>query len=132
MKSLVDYIHAKGLKAGIYSNARENTCGSIYDNDKFIKVDWCGGEKMNLDEKTEYLKIIRTVKAINPEIVFNICCWKFPGEWAIHEADSWRISGDIRNTFQSILTSSTLIPIFIAMHQQAITTTWICCRSDAG
>jgi hypothetical protein len=128
MKSLVDYIHAKGLKAGIYSDAGENTCGSIYDSDKngvgvglyghldqdcnkffrewgfdFIKVDWCGGEKMNLDEKTEYLKIIRTVKAINPEIVFNICRWKFPGEWAIHEADSWRISGDIRNTFESIL-----------------------------
>lgn len=29
MKSLVDYIHAKGLKAGIYSDAGENTCGSI-------------------------------------------------------------------------------------------------------
>jgi len=128
MKSLVNYIHAKGLKAGIYSDAGENTCGSIYDNDKngvgvglyghldqdcnkffrewkfdFIKVDWCGGEKINLDEKTEYLKIIHAVKAINPEIVFNICRWKFPGEWAIKEADSWRISGDIRNTFQSIL-----------------------------
>jgi hypothetical protein len=29
MKSLVDYIHAKGLKAGIYSDAGENTCGSF-------------------------------------------------------------------------------------------------------
>jgi hypothetical protein len=122
-----------GIGVGLYGHLGQNCFKFFKDwGFDFIKVDWCGGEKMNLDEKTEYLKIIRTVKAINPEIVFNICCWKFPGEWAIHEADSWRISGDIRNTFQSILTSSTLIPIFIAMHQQAITTTWICCRSDAG
>ena len=28
MRSLVDYIHKKGLKAGIYSDAGDNTCGS--------------------------------------------------------------------------------------------------------
>lgn len=128
MKALSDYIHSKGLKAGIYTDAGENTCGSIYDKDSsgigagiyrhmeedcniffktwgydFIKVDWCGGEKLNLHEQTEYTKIINTVKAINPGIVFNICRWKFPGEWAIEMADSWRISGDIREKFSSIL-----------------------------
>lgn len=128
MKSLVDYIHSKKLKAGIYTDAGENTCGSIYDKDlkgagsgiyghidqdctlffkdwgfDFLKVDWCGGEKMGLDEKTEYTKIIHAVKKINPDIVFNICRWKFPGEWAINLADSWRISSDIRPEFSSIL-----------------------------
>lgn len=34
MKSLVNYIHSKNLKAGIYTDAGKNTCGSIYDNDK--------------------------------------------------------------------------------------------------
>lgn len=34
MKALADYIHSKGLKAGIYTDAGANTCGSIYDNDK--------------------------------------------------------------------------------------------------
>ena len=34
MKSLVTYIHSKKLKAGIYSDAGRNTCGSIYDNDQ--------------------------------------------------------------------------------------------------
>lgn len=33
MKALADYIHSKGLKAGIYSDAGSNTCGSIYDAD---------------------------------------------------------------------------------------------------
>lgn len=128
MKRLAAYIHSKNLKAGIYTDAGKNTCGSVYDNDKkgfgvgifghieedcnlyfkewdydFLKVDWCGGEKMKLDEETEYTKIISHVKSIDPNLVFNICRWKFPGEWAIKKADSWRISGDINSTFASIL-----------------------------
>jgi alpha-galactosidase len=128
MKALADYIHSKGLKAGIYTDAGQNTCGSMYDNDpkglgvgiyghieqdchrffkewgyNFLKVDWCGGEKMNLDEETEYTKIINAVKAVDSDIVFNVCRWKFPGVWAITKADSWRISGDIESSFSSIL-----------------------------
>src|SRR6478609_9609602 len=128
MKSLTDYIHGKKLKAGVYTDAGKNTCGSIYDNDPngtgvgiyghieedcnlffkewkfdFLKVDWCGGERMKLDEETEYSKIINVVKAINPNIVFNVCRWQFPGVWAIKKADSWRMSGDIQPTFSSII-----------------------------
>ncbi len=68
MKPVVDYIHAKGLKAGIYSDAGKNTCASYFGGDRigvgvglyghdqedidlyfkelnfdFIKVDFCGG-----------------------------------------------------------------------------------------
>ncbi len=128
MKALATYIHSKGLKAGIYTDAGINTCGSIYDKDPngfgvgiyghikqdcnlffnewnydFLKVDWCGGEKQKLDEETEYTKIIDAVKTINKNLVFNVCRWKFPGLWAIKKADSWRISGDIRENFSSIL-----------------------------
>ncbi len=128
MKSLAEYIHSKKLKAGIYTDAGKNTCGSIYDKDTngigvgiyghleedcnlffkewkydFLKVDWCGGEKMDLDEKTEYLKIINAVKTIDSNIVFNVCRWKFPGEWVVDKADSWRVSGDIQSKFSSIL-----------------------------
>ncbi|MEZ7867728.1 MAG: glycoside hydrolase family 27 protein [Paludibacteraceae bacterium] len=128
MRALTDYIHSKKLKAGIYTDAGESTCGSMYNNDKngvgtgiyghiendcnlffndwkfdFLKVDWCGGQKQKLDEETEYLKILNVVKSINPDIVFNICRWQFPGEWAVKKADSWRISGDISNKFSSIL-----------------------------
>ena len=127
MKALADYIHSKGLKAGIYTDAGLNTCGSIWDNDKngvgvgiyghikqdcdqffnqwgydFLKVDWCGGEKQKLDEKTEYLSILKEIRSIRKDIVFNICRWQFPGEWAVKEADSWRISGDISAAWGSI------------------------------
>lgn len=33
MKAVADYIHSKGLKAGIYSDAGGNTCGSLWDKD---------------------------------------------------------------------------------------------------
>lgn len=128
MKALADYIHSKKLKAGIYTDAGENTCGSIYDKDEkgigvgiyghinedcntffktwgydFLKVDWCGGKKMKLNEEAEYTKIISAVRAIDKNLVFNVCRWQFPGEWAINKSDSWRISSDIRSEFSSIL-----------------------------
>jgi hypothetical protein len=58
---------------------------------------------MGLNEEQAYTPIINAVKAIDSNIVFNICRWQFPGVWAIKKADSWRISGDISAHFGSIL-----------------------------
>lgn len=128
MKVIADYIHSKGLKAGIYSDAGINTCASHWDKDTigvgsglmghdrkdlklmlkdwnydFIKVDWCGGDWLGLDVETRYTQIANIIKEIKPNTVFNICRWQFPGTWALQIADSWRISGDISNEFNSIL-----------------------------
>jgi alpha-galactosidase len=128
MKVISEYIHSKGLKAGIYSDAGINTCASHWDKDTigvgsglmghdrkdlklmlndwnydFIKVDWCGGDWLGLDEEIRYTQIANIIKEIKPNTVFNICRWEFPGEWALQIADSWRISGDISNEFSSIL-----------------------------
>ena len=132
MKYMADTIHAKGLKAGIYSDAGELTCGYISDNDvnnhnvglyghdeedlnrylvewgyDFIKVDWCGGQRLGLIQKDRYTTIGRIVKEIESKTgddkIFNVCCWAFPGEWVIDCADSWRTGGDITNTFDSVL-----------------------------
>jgi alpha-galactosidase len=128
MGALVKYIHSKKLKAGIYTDAGMNTCGSIYDKDSlgigvglyghlnqdlhlylkewdfdFLKVDWCGGKVMKLDDQTEYTKIIRAAKAIRPTVNLNVCRWQFPGVWAVNIADSWRVSEDIEATFHAIV-----------------------------
>ena len=72
LQPVVDYIHSKGLKAGIYSDGGYNTCGSYHGGDKdgegvglykhdqqdcdfffkelgfdFIKVDFCGGDPIH-------------------------------------------------------------------------------------
>ncbi|MNK16835.1 Alpha-galactosidase A precursor [compost metagenome] len=128
MRALSNYIHSKGLKAGLYSEGGKNTCGSIWDKDPkgigvgmygheredatlffktwnfdFIKVDWCGGLEMKLDDREQYTKIIAAVKKVRPDIGFNLCRWQFPGEWAIKQVDSWRISQDIQPNFASVL-----------------------------
>lgn len=133
MKSVADYIHSKGLKAGIYSEAGQNTCGSIYDNDTYgvgvgfyghvaqdaqtffdewgydyIKVDYCGAERQGLNEKDSYTEIwnaiSNTAKArAGEDIRFNVCRWMFPGTWVTQVGGSWRISHDIRNNFDETL-----------------------------
>jgi alpha-galactosidase len=128
MKALAKYIHSKELKAGIYSDAGINTCGSYWDKDTigvgvglygherkdlslmlkewkydFIKIDWCGGDWLALDEETCYTELSGLIREIRPDVVFNVCRWQFPGEWVVQMADSWRISGDIANTFESVM-----------------------------
>ena len=77
LRPLVDYIHGKGLRAGIYSDAGRNTCASYWGKPKdeigrgvglyghdaedfdlyfnelnfdFIKIDYCGADAGNNDE----------------------------------------------------------------------------------
>ena len=128
MKKLAEYIHSKGFKAGIYSDAGINTCASYWDKDTigvgmglygheyqdlelmlkdwgydFIKIDWCGGQWLGLDEQTRYTELGTIIRELRPDVVYNICRWQFPGKWAVQIADSWRISGDIANTFESVM-----------------------------
>ena len=128
MKSLANYIHSKGLKAGIYTDAGINTCGCHYDNDTisvgngiygheeqdlnlflkewnydFLKVDWCGGKWLNLDEESRYTYIAEMARKIKPNVVYNVCRWQFPGKWVTNLAHSWRIGGDLRANFNSVL-----------------------------
>ncbi len=128
MAKLAQYIHSKGLKAGIYSDAGINTCASYYDLDTigsgmglwgydrsdltqmlvewkydFLKVDWCGGVWLGLDKENRYTQLSRIIREIRPDAVFNVCAWGFPGKWVTTVADSWRVSIDIENNFESIL-----------------------------
>jgi len=120
MRSLVDYIHAKGLKAGFYSEAGARTCGAQYNNQTgglnggmygydqkdadlffktwdfdFLKVDYCGGLTLKLDEKTRYTAIKTAIDNTGKDVNYNVCRWQFPGSWVTEIADSWRIANDI-------------------------------------
>ncbi|MBK0381941.1 glycoside hydrolase family 27 protein [Pedobacter sp. SD-b] len=128
MKVVSDYIHAKKLMAGIYTDAGINTCGSkgakdtlgvgmgLFGHDEqdlnlylkkwnydFIKIDWCGGVNAGLDDQIRYTEIGNKIRQIKPSAIYNVCRWKFPGNWVTQVADSWRISGDIANNFKSVL-----------------------------
>lgn len=128
MAKLAEYIHSKGLKAGIYTDAGINTCASYYDNDTigsgmglwghdrsdltqmlvewkydFIKIDWCGGVWLGLDKENRYTQLSKIIREIRPDAVYNVCAWGFPGKWVADVADSWRVSIDIENSFESVM-----------------------------
>ena len=129
LKPVADGIHALGLKAGTYSDAGIDTCGSmwgggdkprgagsgLYGHDAedcrlyfnelgfdFIKVDYCGAKRQKLDERARYTEIANAIRATGREVRFNICRWAFPGTWAADIAESWRTTGDIRARWKSL------------------------------
>lgn len=128
MRSISDHIHSLGLKAGIYSDAGDNTCGSSYNKDlngigaglwmhdvqdadqyfnnwnfDFIKIDYCGGIHRRLEERNRYEEIRQVIDSVaGRHIDINVCRWDYPGTWVEKLADSWRISGDIRPVWSSV------------------------------
>ena len=128
MRHVSDYIHSLGMKAGIYTDAGHNTCGSGYNKDPhgigaglwqhevqdarryfnewdfdFIKIDWCGGRDLGLDPQERYLRIREIIDSVAVKHVdINVCRWRFPGTWVNKVGSSWRVSGDIRPNWSSI------------------------------
>ena len=110
MKALGDYLHARGLKFGIYSDAGTNTCacyagsnGHEYQDAftyaswgvDYLKYDWCYTN--NLNPVGAYTTMRSALKRAGRPILFSICEWgsNRPWEWAQNIGHSWRTTGDI-------------------------------------
>ena len=134
LKGIVDFIHSKKLKAGIYSDAGRNTCGSMFNGDvigkgvglyehdqqdcdfffkelgfDFIKVDFCGGsyfhneDHLVLNERERYTAIAEAIKNTGrTDVRMNACRWAYPGTWINDVAFSWRTTGDINCSWESV------------------------------
>jgi alpha-galactosidase len=115
MKVLGDYIHSKGLKFGIYSDAGEKTCagrpgsmGHEYQDAlryanwgvDYLKYDWCNTGKRNAEEA--YATMRDALKAAGRPIVFSMCEWGTakPWLWAAGTGNLWRTTGDISDHWE--------------------------------
>lgn len=118
MKALGDYIHAKGLKFGIYSCAGSLTCqgrpgsrGYQFQDARqyatwgvdFLKYDWCSNEGQNA--KAAYSTMRDALAVCGRPIVLSICEWgeNKPWEWGKGIGNLWRITPDIRDCFDCSL-----------------------------
>ena len=130
MKGLGDWLHSNGLKFGIYSGPGDRTCGGYIaslGHEKqdaevwaswgvdYLKYDWCSYSKVfeASRDKSEaayirpYLKMQQFLREQPRDIFYSLCQygWGRVWEWgAFIDANSWRTSGDISDTWESIST----------------------------
>ncbi|HEX9366652.1 MAG TPA: NPCBM/NEW2 domain-containing protein, partial [Vicinamibacterales bacterium] len=126
MKGLVDYIHGKGLKAGIYSGPGTATCQGLaasYQHEEqdartwakwgidYLKYDWCRYPvQANTNSPLELLQkpytLMRGVlDTLDRDIVFSLCQygWGQVWEWGDQVGGNlWRVTGDITDTWVSM------------------------------
>lgn len=117
IKALADYIHSKGLKLGIYSDAGSQTCGGRpgsrgYEFQDaltyaswgvdYLKYDWCNTE--GLKAEGAYKTITAALRKAGRPIVLSICEWgnDTPWAWGQSVGHLWRTTGDIYNCFDCI------------------------------
>jgi alpha-galactosidase len=110
MKALADYVHSKGLKFGLYSDAGTATCqgrpgsrGYEYQDARtyaswgvdYLKYDWCNHGTQNVQASYETMR--NALEASGRPIVFSLCEWgvEDPWKWAEKVGNLWRTTGDI-------------------------------------
>jgi alpha-galactosidase len=117
LKPVIDYVHSKGLKFGLYNCAGTKTCagypgtrGYEYQDARFyasldidyLKFDWCNTEGINAKEA--YTTMSKALKTAGRPIVFSLCEWgnNKPWLWAEPVGQLWRTTGDITAQFDGI------------------------------
>ncbi|KAG6537743.1 hypothetical protein ZIOFF_002839 [Zingiber officinale] len=118
IKSLADYVHGKRLKFGIYSDAGSKTCsntmpGSLGFEEQdaktfaswgidYLKYDNCNDP--GTSPKERYPKMGAALLNSGRSIVFSLCEWgvEDPATWAGSIAHSWRTTGDIFDSWDSM------------------------------
>ncbi len=119
IKALADYVHAKGMKLGIYSDAAEYTCGGVTASYNFeeldaktfadwgidyLKYDYCNAPEDVTTAFTRYKKMGDALKKTGRPIIYAICEWgpRKPWLWARAAGGNlWRTTWDSRDTWQS-------------------------------
>ncbi len=115
IKALADYVHSRGLKFGIYSDAGTATCqgrpgtrGYEFQDARqyaawgvdYLKFDWCSTTSQ--DAPSSYALMRDALKASGRPIVFSLCEWgsSKPWLWAGEVGNLWRTTGDIMDMWE--------------------------------
>jgi alpha-galactosidase len=113
--ALADYVHSKGLKFGLYSDAGALTCGGrpgsagreFQDARQYakwgvdyLKYDWCNTGTRNAE--AAYTIMAKALRESGRDIVLSICEWgnNQPERWAQPVGHLWRTTGDIYDAWE--------------------------------
>ena len=121
IKALADYVHSKGLKLGIYSDAAQLTCGGCTASYGFeeqdartfaswgvdyLKYDYCNAPEDSATARLRYKTMADALSKSGRDIVLGICEWgqRNGEEWCEHVGGQlWRTSSDVRDMWKDIL-----------------------------
>jgi alpha-galactosidase len=122
IKSLADYLHARGLKIGIYTSAGTKTCntagfpGGLNNEQRdanlfaswgvdYLKYDNCNNQ--GVDAVQRYTKMRDALAATGRPIVYSICEWGRSEPkvwtWGPNTGNLWRTTGDIADNWASMI-----------------------------
>lgn len=121
IKALADYVHAKGLKLGIYSDAAQLTCAGATASLGFeqqdartfaswgidyLKYDYCNAPEDSATARHRYGVMARALQQSGRDIVLGVC------EWGQRQAEDWcgqvggqlwRTSYDVRDMWKDVV-----------------------------
>jgi len=117
IKAVADYVHSKGLKFGLYTDAGTKTCagrpgslGHEYQDAlqyaawgvDYLKEDWCNTLPGQSAESSYALMrdaLADAAKTTGHPIFFSLCEWgsNKPWQWASSIGNMWRATGDIQD-----------------------------------
>src|SRR5689334_1248875 len=125
MKALGEYVHAKGLKLGIYSGPGPTTCAGFtasygYETQDaeryaawgidYLKYDWCSygaiaKDKSVAELQKPYLVMRKALDRVPRDIVYSLCQYGMGNVWEWGSrvgGNCWRTTGDIDDSWQSM------------------------------
>lgn len=121
IKALADYVHSKGLKLGIYSDAAQLTCAGCTASYGFeeqdartfaswgidyLKYDYCNAPEDSATARRRYNAMAEALSKSGRDIVLGICEWgqRNGEEWCEHVGGQlWRTSSDVRDMWKDIV-----------------------------
>jgi alpha-galactosidase len=124
IKPIVDHIHSLGFKAGIYSDAADQTCASypgsygFEEQDAqmwaswgidFLKYDYCNAPTDQTAAIERYTRMGEALRKTGREILFSLCEWggRSPHLWGRSVGGHmWRVSGDVFDSWVNIWVAS--------------------------
>jgi alpha-galactosidase len=111
LRGLGDYVHRRGLKYALYTDAGTQTCSQAMPGTKgheyedmrafadwradYIKIDWCNTSGQDI-VKT-YSLLGEAQRAAGRPLVHSLCSWGqgYPWRWAAEAGHMWRTTADI-------------------------------------
>lgn len=121
IKALADYVHSKGLKLGIYSDAAQLTCGGwtaslgFEEQDArtfaswgidYLKYDYCNAPEDSATARLRYRTMAEALQKSGRDIALGICEWgqRQGEEWCEEVGGQlWRTTYDVRDMWKDVV-----------------------------